>query len=199
MKWYYRYDEAPTLKNILEYFESDCRTLEKSVIFEIPNNSLYFKKSEEYEKFSDYNKKEILKQIINNIINESREPLINLSGIDITHFQQIRNLTLYKTRKDILNITAKLTYDKTTHTTHTNISAYNDDNAKKYFVYSNLPIIYQCYAQKYYNKCLHYNPELKELPSNTSDQNGQSGQNGGYKRKYLKYKQKYLSLKSTII
>ena len=129
-----------------------------------------------------------VKQIINNIIaNSTIKPIHNIDDINIQALGSIK-LELYRTGTSPDHSGPDKTYafDKP-------IEKFSDEHARKYFVYSNLPIIYQCYTHKYLNKCLSYNPILSDSSIDVIN-----SLQGGYKQKYLKYKQKYLQLKQKI-
>jgi len=65
----------------------------------------------------------------------------------------------------------------------------------KYIKYENIPYIFKCQNQIYFNKCLDYDftPKSPNMELSVADATKFSG---GYYAKYLKYKQKYLALKN---
>jgi len=177
--WYYKYERTPILKNILQYSKEN-KNIFGNLKFNY-NNKVF--DEIKYSKFYEHNKNVILINIMNNIIQNAKGTEINVSG-DISEYQT-------KTR-------VSLSYDQRGNKTYSNTKIeYNITDVdlielkKIYLIYSNIPIIYNCFNKKYLNKCLDINTELLDFSTIVK-------QNGGYKNKYLKYKEKYLKLKQSL-
>lgn len=176
--WYYKYERTPILKNILQYTKEN-RNIFKKFTFNYKNKVFT---EEQYKSFYEYNKKVILINIMNNIIQNSKGDLI--TKVDsITDYKKITRVgQIYKQEGN-----------KTYTAQNINYNILDTELAKLkdiYLIYSNIPIIYNCFNKKYLNKCLDINTELLDF--------SKMGQNGGYKNKYLKYKSKYLKLKQSL-
>jgi hypothetical protein len=71
------------------------------------------------------------------------------------------------------------------------------DTNEEAFIYENIPLIYACTNVTFFNKCVDYHVDL----SNAGDEANKTvlttdNFRGGYYKKYIKYKQKYLALKN---
>jgi len=84
-----------------------------------------------------------------------------------------------------------------------------EDDLKKYITYDNIPKLYDCTNKKYFNKCLKFPIRLLPVKDYLKPKDTQitikypkcpPQQNGGYNyyKKYIKYKNKYLTLKKNI-
>jgi len=178
-QWYYKYEQTPILKNILQYSKEN-KNIFKNFTFNY-NNKVF--NEDQYNSFSENNKKIIMINIINNIIEKAKGDIItNVANIE--KYQQNTRITQTYVQKGNQSYTQqKINY---------NITDDQLNELKKiYLIYSNIPIIYNCFNKKYLDKCIDINTELLDF-SNIGKQSG------GYKEKYLKYKTKYLKLKQSL-
>jgi hypothetical protein len=184
-QWYYKYHDGPILENILTYFKINKNIA--SDFYIIPSKE-YFKTSKAYQEYSELNKNNMLKDIINNIIINSKEAIITELSENDLHLYQYNEKEIRK----IQNYTSPEAFRKYKDTEilkdGTQITP---EILQKYLIYSNIPIIYNCFNKKYINKCIDINTELLDFFNIEK-------QSGGYKEKYLKYKTKYLKLKQSL-
>jgi hypothetical protein len=156
-KWYYRYNESPTIMEIVTFMtgKSDSELIS---LFDYTNggtaitsNTLKYLNVESYGTYSGENKEKIIKSAIKKI-----DPSENVSDgiVDLVELK------------------------------------------RRHFTLDNIEKIVNCHNKQYFNKCI----EVDELTPNETytDKDVRPEQLGGYYKKYLKYKQKYLELKNSL-
>lgn len=199
-KWFYPYETSPQISDIIT-----CLTGKKdvSVYFDYVkgNNiktNLTYLDIPSYTKYLTDNKNKILRDIYNRIFPVGSVTV--LESHDETSIEKaMAVLSSWKSEKKV-KLSASASEFIPSHSI-TISKPLTVEEMETTFTYSNIEKIYACHNQLYFNKCLDYdgnpiNPDTDEY--NVKIKAELLG-GSNYYNKYLKYKNKYMSLKKSIL
>ena len=141
--WIYKYDYSPTLKELYYFLKNNLNLIQS------PSISKYYFNSNSYLLFINNLKRDILIKIIYKI-----SKIINNSSITYS-------------KEQILEQT-NLNYIENNNITKEYIINNLNEMKKKYFIYENVKLIFNCTNQQYFNKCIDYD---MIIPNNNFDSN----------------------------